>query len=139
MSRYVPGINIVTLCEKLNVPCSPLTTMDMSELENYRIILKNRSKEICIEIDELLKIKYVLKYKENQAKEKERQKQLQLLSDEQYCIATVDRRFYDEIIKRKRNFMMSSKAMNHGGIYSDAYMAQPRVGMGFRGYKGVTL
>ena len=61
------------------------------------------------------------------------------MSDEEFCVSVIDGILYDEVIKRKRNFDMSKKALNHGGVYTSATMSIPRAGMGFKGYGGVCL
>ena len=67
---------------------------------------------------------------------------LYALTDERYILTKLYNRIYEELIKRKRKSYNShnQKALNHGGIYYDyAVLEQPRVGMGFRGYRGVSL
>lgn len=115
-----------------------LKDISLSDLEEKRKQLKTQAKQINNEINVLLNTHYILKYKDNQEKEKEKQKRLAILSDEEFCINVIDRFLYDEIIRRKRPDM-STKALNHGGVYTSATMSKPRVGMGFKGYGGICL
>ena len=145
MANITRTLILKDICKELNIGYNyqgkpvHLNRMSLSEVEDKRKQLKIYMKKLNSEIDKLLNTHYVLKYKENQVKEKERQKQIKLLSDEEYCISVIDGILYDEVIKRKRNFDMSKKALNHGGIYTSATMSIPRVGMGFKGYGGVCL
>ena len=133
------------ICTELGVQCNyqgkpeKLSSMSLSTLEEKRNILKSRTRRVNNEIDKLLNTHYVLKYKENKVKEKARQKRLKELSDEDFCISIVSGIICDEIIKRKRNFDMSKKALNSGGVYTTGTLSKPRVGMGFKGYGGVCL
>ena len=114
------------------------------ELENIYSNIKNRLFEIEQQVSDLLYLEGIYKkaITEQQKKEARRiNKELANLGDEVYYINRLRQNVHNCIIKRKRHSInnVSRLALNHGGVYSDGHMVQPRVGMGFRGYKGVTL
>lgn len=94
-------------------------------LEEARTLMKKRVKEI----DDITSKSKSLSNKE-----------LQTLADERFYTNKAMDTIYSELIKRKRRGTdISTKALNHGGVYSDIKYEAPKIGRGFKGYKGITL
>lgn len=114
-----------------------------SELENIQIELRSKIKELERESKNLLALAeiYEKAITEQQKREgRKLNKELQLLADEEHLITVAEGYVKSAIFKRRRNMLsISSKALNHGGVYADAHFKAPRIGEGFRGYKGVCL
>lgn len=114
------------------------------DLEDIYSNIKSGLFELERQVNDLLYLESIYKkaITEEQKREARRiNKELVALGDKIYYINSLRQYVHGCIIKRKRRSVnnVSKLALNHGGVYSDGIMAQPRVGMGFRGYKGVTL
>ena len=65
---------------------------------------------------------------------------MQLLADEEHFVRVAESYVKNAIIKRKRRaLVISSKALNHGGVYTDTHFRVSKKGEGFRGFRGVCL
>lgn len=123
------------------VSVKDLMDRDFKELDELRERMKQRIKEIDVETDVLLLLEYDTDTKEGKQKERQKNRKIQHLADERFLTSRFSSEVYSAYIKKRRKSLedVSTKALNHGGVYSCPSMEKPRVGMGFRGYKGITL
>ena len=113
------------------------------ELEDILIELRSRLIELETKSKNLLLLAEVYEKAITEQQKRESRKvykELQLLADEEHLIKVAENCIKNTIFKRRRNMLnISSKALNHGGVYTDTHFHVSRKNEGFKGFRGVCL